>query len=241
VLLAARSLVELGVTGLSIDLSLPTIVPAIFTAYGITGPAEQRLVAALSHRDAATVGAEPGVGPLFKALLDVAGPAGEAIRRLGGLDLPPSAEPDRARLIETVRRIHAAEPKLTLTVDPVERQGFEYQTGLSFTFFARGSRRELGRGGRYRIGSEAGGEPAVGFSLFADAVVAVAPADAAVRRVYIPLDQPQDVVARLQASGWITIGGLAAVADLETEARRLGCGYVLPVGASEPRALSDQT
>lgn len=241
VLLAARALLDLGVAGLSIDLNLPTMIPAIFSAYGIAGDAEQRLARALSHRDAAMVGAEPEIGPLLKALLDVAGPAEPAIDRLARLTLPPEAEPDRARLVEAVRRIHAAEPALTLTVDPVDRQGFEYQTGLSFTVFARGSRRELGRGGRYRIGGDAGdtpsGEPAVGFSLFAESVVAAAPAGIAPRRVYVPVDHPPGDVARLRDSGWITVGGLTVADDLDAEARRLDCGYVVRTGLAEPQPV----
>ena len=81
--------------------------------------------------------------------------------RLTACEVEPKA---RKRLIETVRLIRLAAPDLKLTVDPLERQGFEYQTGLSFTLFARSARRELGRGGRYRIGGEPGneqrGEPA---------------------------------------------------------------------------------
>ena len=239
VLLGARALGALGVVGLSIDLNLPTMVPAIFGAHGVIGAVEQRLATALSHRDAAAVSKEPEIGGLLASLLDVAGPAARAIDRLSGLELPASAEPDRARLIETVRRIREAEPKLTLTVDPVERQGFEYQTGLSFTIFAKGARRELGRGGRYRIGASdaAPGEPAIGFSLFADSVVAAAPVGSAPRRVYVPTERPPVDAERLRESGWITIVGLAPTADPESEARRLGCGHLLRTGSGEPESI----
>ncbi len=62
VLLGARALGALGVAGLSIDLNLPTMVPAIFSAHGVTGAAEQRLASALSHRDSAAVSKEPEIG-----------------------------------------------------------------------------------------------------------------------------------------------------------------------------------
>src|SRR5690606_12565941 len=48
-LLAAEALAELGVGDLTIDLNLPTLVPAIVTEIGITGPALTRLKAALDH------------------------------------------------------------------------------------------------------------------------------------------------------------------------------------------------
>jgi len=239
VLLAAGALETLGVAGLSIDLNLPTMVPAILGDHRVDAATEERVAAGLSRRDAAAIKAEPEIGALLADLLDLAGPAERAIAKLSALDLPRSAEPDRARLIETVKGIRAAAPALTLTVDAVERQGFEYQTGLSFTIFAKGARRELGRGGRYRIGAleTSAGEPAIGFSLFADAVVAAIPAGAAARRVYVPANIPAAAKARLREAGWVTVAGLAPAADGEAEARRLQCAYLLEPGSVDPRPL----
>jgi ATP phosphoribosyltransferase regulatory subunit len=241
ILLAYSALSDLGVTGLSIDLNLPTLVPAIFAAYGISGDDERRLASALAHRDTAIAGGAPKVGPLLTALLNVAGPADAAIKKLAAIELPPEAETARRRLTDTVRLIHQAAPDLKLTVDPLERQGFEYQTGLSFTLFARGARRELGRGGRYRIGAEAGtekrGEPAVGFTLIADALLKTAPMKAPPRRVYVPAGRAPADAAQLRKAGWVTVTGLAATQDSTGEAKRLGCRYYLGPDSAEPTSL----
>jgi ATP phosphoribosyltransferase regulatory subunit len=238
ILLAYSALCELGVTGLSIDLNLPTLVPLIFAAYGVGRDDERNLAAALAHRDTAVVGAAPKVGVLLTQLLNVAGPAESAIAKLAGIALPAEAEPALARLTDTVRLVQAAAPQLKLTVDPLERQGFEYQTGLSFTLFARGARRELGRGGRYRVGSEPGsevqGEPAVGFSLFADAIMKAAPLKPAAPRVYLPFGTQAEGAKALRARDMVTVSGLAPVADARQEAKRLGCQYVLTPGSTEP-------
>src|SRR6185437_896892 len=192
------------------------------------------LAAALAHRDTAVVGAAPKVGPLLTQLLNVAGSADGAIAKLAKIELPAEAEPTRARLTDTVRLVRQAAPGLKLTVDPLERQGFEYQTGLSFTLFARGARRELGRGGRYRVGGEPGaelrGEPAVGFSLFADAVLKAAPVKPAAPRVYLAFGTPAEAANALRARDMITVSGLVPVTDAQQEAKRLGCQYVLAAG-----------
>jgi ATP phosphoribosyltransferase regulatory subunit len=238
ILLAYSALTELGVAGLSIDLNLPTLVPLIFAAYGVTRHDERSLAAALAHRDTAVVGAVPKVGALLTQLLNVAGRAESAIEKLAKIELPAEAEPTRARLTDTVRLVRQAAPALKLTVDPLERQGFEYQTGLSFTLFARGSRRELGRGGRYRVGGERGGElrgePAVGFSLFADAILKAAPVKPAAPRVYLPFGTQAEIAQTLRAKNMITVSGLAPVTDAEQEAKRLGCQYMLTAGSPEP-------
>ncbi len=240
--LAIDALGGLGVLGLSIDLNLPTLVPTIFAAYGVTGDKERALALALTHRDTTVAGAAPDIGPLLLSLLDVAGPAEKALKKLAAIGLPDSARPTVERLVETIRLLRLTHPEVKLTVDPLERHGFEYQTGLSFTVFARGSRRELGRGGRYRIGGEAangpnGGEPAVGFSLFADAIAKAAPHLEQVRRVFLPLGSTPADAHRLRKAGWVVVAGLTGAGDNTAEAKRLGCGFVLTAAGAEPAAV----
>jgi ATP phosphoribosyltransferase regulatory subunit len=243
---AAEALTRLGVPDLSIDLNLPTLVPTIFAAYGVTGEEERRLAHALGHRDRAVAGAASNLGPLLADLLDLAGPADAAIEKFARIMLPPAAEPSRTRLVDAVRLIRTASPDLMLTVDPLERQGFEYQTGLSFTIFARGSRRELGRGGRYRIGGDGAGataaepgrgEPATGFSLFADAILNATPEAVRPRRVYLPFGTPPAQASALRAEDWITVSALAEIPDADADARRLGCSHILGRDANRPRPL----
>jgi ATP phosphoribosyltransferase regulatory subunit len=235
--LAIDALGGLGVVGLSIDLNLPTLVPTIFTAYGIAGEAERQLALALNHRDTTVAGAAGEIGPLLLSLLDVAGPAERALKKLAAIELPDSARPARDRLVETIRLLRLTHPEVKLTVDPLERQGFEYQTGLSFTVFARGSRRELGRGGRYRIGGDADGEPAVGFSLFADAIAKAAPVLESVRRVFLPLGSTPADAHRLRKAGWVVVAGLTGADDNAVEAKRLGCDHVLTGAGKEPDSV----
>jgi len=108
-------------------------------------------------------------------------------------------------------------PALKLTVDPVESRGYEYHTGVTFTFFALAARSELGRGGRYLASSDEGtpgtaekigglnggggeseGEPATGVTLFLDAVIRALPAAAITPRVYLPAGTSPDEAERLR-------------------------------------------
>ena len=59
---------------------------------------------------------------------------------------------------------------VSVTLDPTERHGFEYQSWIGFSLFARGVRGEIGRGGSYSVLGAHGEEPAVGFSLYAEGV-----------------------------------------------------------------------
>lgn len=221
--LAAEALSELGVNGVSIDLSVPTLVPTMLAELNLN--AEESLRGSLDHKDAAAVTAMGGpAAPLLSALLSSVGPADRALSILDGLDLPPAAAAIRARLAEVVALIRAAAPEIVLTVDPVENRGFEYHTGIAFTLFGRSLSGEVGRGGRYLAG---GVEPATGASLFMDTVLAGLPGANPPRRVFVPAGTPRAWAQALRAQGWVTVAGLEAAADEAAEATRLGCGHRL--------------
>ncbi len=235
VVMAAGALAGLGIADLSVDLGLPTLVPDFCKGgpAGEDGDAElrARLRQALDRKDAAAVAdlsgelGEDTTKPLA-VMLSAAGPADKTLDALGGLGLKDEADAGRTLLGDVVERIRASLPDLTITIDPVENRGFEYHTGVTFTFFAKGVRGELGSGGRYKTN----GEQATGFTLFMDTVLRAVKAPEPRRRVYLPTATPEDKGAGLRSEGWITIAGLIEAADTEAEARRLGCGHVLDGG-----------
>jgi ATP phosphoribosyltransferase regulatory subunit len=227
VTLAAAALQASGVSGLSVDLTLPTLVPAVAGAYRLAGSAAEALRAALDHKDVAGVASAGGAAaPLLAKLVASAGAARKAITALDALELPPEAARERARLKAVVEAVQRAAPGLTLTIDPVENRGFEYHTGVSFALFARGGRSELGRGGRYRTGL-GGGEPATGFTLYTDTVLRAVPAPKPMPRLYVPAGGDAATAERLRGEGWATVAGLVAVKDAAAEARRLDCRHWL--------------
>lgn len=232
--LAYEALSVIGVEGLSVDLNLPTLVPAITDSLGLSADEARQMRAALDRKDAGAITAlGNGAAPVLTALLKAAGPVDGALKALSGLDLPQAATAALARVADVVRRLRGLVPDIRLTLDPVENRGFEYHTGVSFVLFALGARGELGRGGRYLAGGTAhanGAEAATGFTLFMDTVIRALPEAAVPERVFVPDDADVDAAARLRGEGHIVIKGLEPVADAGAEARRLGCSHVFKDG-----------
>jgi ATP phosphoribosyltransferase regulatory subunit len=231
---ASAALAALGVPHLTVDITLPTLVPAIAEAYDMGGERAAALRAALDHKDTAAVTALAGkAGQLLERLLLAAGPAVATLAALDRLDLPGRARGERARLGAVLDGLAVAVPELKVTVDPVENRGFEYHTGISFTFFAGGSAAhgpfgELGRGGRYDGGDPAAPEPATGFTLYTDTILSALPEALASSRVLLPFGADSTRASTLRAAGWVTVAALAPVGgDWRAEARRLGCSHVL--------------
>jgi len=241
IVMAVAALRRLGVTDLSCDLGLPTLVPDFCRggAAGDDGDADlqARLRQALDRKDAAAVADLSGelgedTASALAAMLAAAGPAAGTLKSLAGLGLKGPAKAGAELLGDVVRQVQAALPDLTMTIDPVENRGFEYHTGVTFTFFTKGGRGELGSGGRYIANGTAdnGGEAATGFTLFMDTVQRAVPAPKLPSRIYVPAGTTEKTAADLRSDGWVTVAGLDSGATINAEAARLGCSHVLDGG-----------
>ena len=248
IVLACEALAAIGVEGLSVDLNLPTLVPEVIAAIGLTEADAAKARAALDRKDGGELKELEGDGRgVLTDLLKAAGAVDRALAALAKMDLPDGAKQSCGRLAEVVALIEEAAPDVTITIDPAENRGFEYHTGITFVLFASGQRGELGRGGRYLAGggdngttastagtAHASAEPATGFTLFMDTVLAALAPAGRPRRIYLPLGAAAAERCRLQDQGWITVAGLTAADDMDGEAARLGCSDVLDNGKPRP-------
>ncbi len=236
--LAAEAAAAVGVRDVSVDISLPTLVPAICERLVDSGDLTTAQVgfarAALDRKDAAEVESLGGAAAaLLGGLLKASGPAAEALEKLDGLTLEPREAAERDRLRTVLADLAERAPELRVTVDPAEHRGFEYQTGISFTLFAGGVRGELGRGGRYRADGEAG----TGFSLYLDTVMRSLPTASLEEKVFLPFGTATTVAEALREAGWSVVRGLEAVENVSIEAQRLGCVWLGGFDDNDPIAM----
>jgi len=225
VLVGWEALSALGLTRLSFDLTMPPLVEKLIDEAGIDPARRGALARALDRKDAAAVGLHGGpIAATLTELLLAAGAADRALATLAAAPLPPGTRALADRLAEVVGAIRARAPALKLTVDPVEFRGFRYHTGVCVTVFAPGRHEELGRGGRYLCG---GTEPATGLTLFPEAVLRAAPPRPPRKRAYVPAGLDG---AAARAEGFAAVAGLAPVADVAAEARRLDCTHLVTAG-----------
>ena len=237
ILMTIEALYALGIENLSIDIALPTLVPAIISGLKLDDQTKVTLRAALDRKDEATlVSLATHLGKnttrQLTAMLRATGPADAALTSLAKLNLPEVATGESSSLESVIKDIRTAAPTLSLTVDLVESRGLEYHTGVTFTIFAKGIRGELGRGGRYLAGS--GGtkerEPATGITLFMDSVLRAVPVARQENRLYLPTKIDIGEARKFRSEGWITVDGLETDADVKVEANRLRCSHFLSDG-----------
>ncbi len=213
---AIEALKAAGVTGITVDLTMPDLVD-LFAAGPLPVDDVEGLKARLDAKDAANVPAA------YRPLIEAAGPVTQALERLRAFDGTGIA----AERLDRVEAIAATLPEdVTVTLDPTERHGFEYQTWIGFSLFSAHASGEIGRGGTY----SAGAEPAIGFSAFIDPLIDAGLARGERRRLFLPIGTNPSKAARLRAEGWVAVAALSA----EDSADAQICTHILSNGAPVP-------
>lgn len=207
-LVALKALAGSGIAGLSIDLTVPTLINHLYDELQAGADEQQVLGDLIEKRDRDGIAAHGGALPdIIVRLLDIEGSVERARDALSKMDLPTKAAADIRKLLSVAAELRAALdaydlPDIQITIDPLERRGFEYQTGVSFTLFAASARGELGRGGRYDITvAGTGPETATGFTLYMDTILKIAPAPAPAARQEVAADADWKTVRSLQEHG----------------------------------------
>ncbi len=220
---AIEALQAAGLEGLSIDFTLPDLLGQL--AGDMAPDTLAALREALDGKDAAGVAA---IDRAYLPLIEAAGPFEAALARLRESAHGPALKTRLDGLAEIAASVPAG---VALTLDPTERHGFEYQSWLGFSLFKTGVPVEVGRGGSYAIVHDDGAEePAIGFSLYADAILDAGLAPVERRRLFVPVGADPAAAAELRRQGWVTVAALEAE---DTPAAQL-CTHVLTPRGPEP-------
>ncbi len=222
---AIEALQRAGVTGITIDFTLPDLVPMLAAGPMPVDPGiVEALRARLDAKDAGSLADMGDEAAPYQALIEATGPFHPAIEKLEALD----AGAAKGALAERIAGLRAiAKPigwDITLTLDPTERHGFEYQNWFGFSIFAEGFIGEIGRGGSYAVTRIDGtSEPAMGFSLYPDPLIDAGIGGETAKRLFLPLGHDAARAAALRGEGWVTVAALSA----DDDAKALDCAAVL--------------
>jgi ATP phosphoribosyltransferase regulatory subunit len=229
VTVAIEALEVAGLSGITVDFTLPDLIDTL-AAKELPLAADDipAVRAALDAKDAGALVALGERAAAYLPLIEATGPFHAAMDKLEALDAVGALK----SRTEALRAI--AKPigwDITLTLDPTERHGFEYQTWFGFSLFAEGFVGEVGRGGTYMIAHPDGRqEPAIGFSLYPDPLID-AGLSKPVKRLFLPVGHDSARAAELRKTGWRTVAALSESDD----GIALGCSHIL--AGNEPKPL----
>jgi ATP phosphoribosyltransferase regulatory subunit len=225
--LAVDALETAGVRDITVDFTLPDLVETL--ALKALPLSLDKIDAVRSELDMKDAGGLSALGAhAYLPLLAATGLFADAVEKLRAIDAG-GALASRIAGLEAIAS--AVGDRATVTLDPTERHGFEYQSWFGFTLFAKGYSAALGRGGTYAVQQPGGGkEVATGFSLYPDPLIDMATSETDNRRVFLPLGTSASKAAQMRNEGWITVAAL----DESDNAISLDCAYVMANGRAEP-------
>ncbi|MDX1703721.1 MAG: ATP phosphoribosyltransferase regulatory subunit [Altererythrobacter ishigakiensis] len=217
VVLAIEALAAAGLTGISVDFTLPDLVDTLSeSALPLSPEQVDDVRRELDMKDAG--GLRAAGAEAYLPLLYATGPLAEALEKLRAIDAG-GALASRITGLEAIAALVGDTARVTL--DPTERHGFEYQSWFGFTLYADGIRGSLGRGGTYNIGGSA--EAATGFTIYVDQLAEATSSLEPRPLVYLAEGYDKSKAVQLRAKGYRTI---AQIGDGE-DALALGCTYCL--------------
>ena len=232
--IALESLSRAGISQLSMDLNVPRLLDVLLE----DEPSEDEatLVAlreAVSRKDsAAAARLSHPQAKFIQLLLELPlNPMADAAKKLKNLpsDIPEMAKAMLAELAELAAVIAKAVPQVALTIDPLERRGFDYHQGIGFSIFTPGIRGELGRGGRYRtLAGSGNSDLSTGVTLYLERVLQATPSLDKVEKIYLAADFGLIVLVELTRSGHHAVMGSASSADAQAclrEAKATGATH----------------
>ena len=143
---------RVGVTAPSLDITLPTMAPALLEAGGVPAPLRRaawpaRSTARMPPRSPRWSGE---AGPLLPRVLPALLPRPGRPKARWPRSPPPPLPPAARAIADNAAAVHRRHPRpragrLRITLDPVEFRGFRYHTGVAFTALRprrdRGARR----------------------------------------------------------------------------------------------------
>ena len=218
--MAVDALTDAGVADITVDLTLPDLVPTLASGpFPLTPENIEPVRAELDEKDAGAIAALGA--DAYLPLIHAAGPVERALSRMRAIDAGGALK-SRLDGVEAIAATLDGRAKIML--DPTERHGFEYQSWLGFSLFGADIAGEIGRGGSYTICRPDGlEEPAMGFSLYLDPLVDAGLGMRAERRLFLPLGTDGALARQLRTDGWRTVAALTENDNAET----LGCTHRL--------------
>lgn len=235
IVMAVKALQNLGVNSISVDFNLPQLSYLMMGEHGVATDVQQHLLHYIEVKDVdAIMRVGHSVCEALKALVLLSGSADEALPAIKKMKLPAQATAYVSHLEAVVNQVSSILPDVAVTIDPLERRGFEYHSSISFSLFSHDSHEELGRGGRYIVPFNQ--EDAVGVTLSVSALKRITSVPEAVKRVFVPYDVGFQALDSANFQEYVLVRGLSAIDDNTAEAKRLGCQYLFDQGTILPIA-----
>ncbi len=203
-----------GLENISLDLTMPDFIGIVAAGQALTEDQTAGVRTALDAKNLSRLPSnlDPAFTRRLKQVVNFQAPTAEARLLKWREAFPePAAAASLDKMAQLLVLLQTRLPGQAFTLDPVEYHGFQYQTWVGFSIFARNVRGEVGRGGSYEIAVPGGmAEKAVGFSIYLNGLVDAGAGIELRKRIFLAEHTDPKIAAQLRADGWVTVQALDA-------------------------------
>ena len=235
-ILGVKALFQVGLTSLTVDLGAPLLADSLMLNLA---PDNKNLAStAILNKDIDALNKIDNKEiNLIVKVIKSSGTSRDALAALIP-EMTKEAGNMMSDLLFVAQQLKDAYPNLQVTLDPLERHGFDYHTGIGFSIFAAGLRGEIARGGAYLTGF---GEPATGLSVYMERVLRGLPVSYPMQSIYMPINIPKQTILNFVDRGRSVIAGRYKAEDKMAlkEAKQLNCAYILRNAGSPPESIDE--
>ncbi len=225
--LALNALQSLAYTSLSIDFTLPNLSHTILEHFNTPKALYSKILGLIENKDFSTLKTiDDAAIPTITAILKHSGTVEKSLPALLALDLTEEFNNIIATLASTIDSLQKKYENLAITVDLLERRGFEYHSGIGFSIFSTDSQEELGRGGRYFTLNN---EDAIGFTLNVNVLLRTCKHSKKHPTILVPQDTDAASISSLHERGYVTVFHITD-SPLREAAQHLRYDYVFIEG-----------
>jgi len=225
----AEALDSLGLDDIVIDFHMAGLLQSIFETEALDATAKSEVMNAIQNKDNSLIPDSIPSRDLL-ILLQQSGNASDTLKQIISSPLAADISMQLNALMHVVTKLEEHYPNITLSLDALDTQGFEYHDGVCFSVFMQSTGLEIARGGSYHIeANDATSMPATGATLYVHRLLDVVDIAQDKQRIYIPLGADYEAAKKLRENGTITLHGAFALDDARAkeEAARLGCAAIL--------------
>ena len=234
ILAGVLGLQKAGIKALTLDLGLPHLAELLLgeSLDEMDSQLKDQLFEAINNRDISALTALPiAAAPKVAEMMMASGASTEGLRSLV-TELEEEAAAKLDSLLQVADKLAALLPDVAITLDPLDMQGFGYHTSISFSLCQRLARGDC-QGGAYRTGYD---EAAVGISVYMERVLRGLTMPDPLPLIYIPAELGFAAgLAYIQRGRHIVYGSQGA--EVEAEARALGCQFIIRSADGQPEPL----
>lgn len=221
ILICLKALKSVNIENLTIDINLPFLRE--YFLKDLPSSLKEEINKAIDLRDKKTL-----INLKFKHsktvldLMDATGDYSFTNNFLSKLKLEGFFNNVRDYFLRVIDIISKNDSSIKISIDPLENRGFNYHTGLSFTFFSENLKGEIAKGGRYKT---LNGETAIGCTIYTEKIYSNSNSNLDKSLVYVPYLNINDA-DQIINKGYRIVFGNNSNSDFKKDAIHLKCEFI---------------